>query len=183
MTETRKSAPEQNTFRLIALTGFMGAGKSTVGRALAVALGWTFVDLDSEIERSRQLRIRDLFRDLGEAHFREIETAVLTDMLQTISTDTVLALGGGTFIEPRNVALLTQHKVQLIFLDAPVEELFRRCATILTGEENLRPLTADLDAFVALYQRRLPHYRKAHLTVTTSGKAADVIAQQIIDLL
>ncbi len=179
VTENRESAIRPGPPRLVALTGFMGAGKTTVGRALAKALAWEFVDLDEEIERSEQLRIRELFRRHGEARFREIETAALRNTLRAVSTHTVIALGGGTFPQPSNVALLTHHDTRVIFLEAPVEELFERCAATVSPEENLRPLAADPDAFFALYQRRLPHYRRAHVIVATSGKTAEELAREI----
>lgn len=179
MTPNSDSEGPQKAADVVALTGFMGAGKSTVGRALATALGWTFLDLDEEIERSENLRIRELFRTIGEARFREIESLALNEVLRGASANTVIALGGGTFIQPINVALLHDHGACVVFLDAPVDELFQRCGALISPEENLRPLAADQDAFFALYEQRLPHYRKAHLVVGTIGKSASQVAEEI----
>src|SRR4051794_27480977 len=83
---------------LIVLTGFMGSGKSSVGRALAMLLGWPFLDLDSEIERREKRRIRHIFRDHGEVHFREKEGHALRAVLADAPRPLVLATGGGTFV-------------------------------------------------------------------------------------
>lgn len=166
--------------QLVALTGFMGAGKSTVGRALASALDWSFLDLDDELERLQQLRIRDLFRSVGEARFREIESATLKSVLDDIAYNTVIALGGGTFIQPANVDLLAARRARVVFLDTPVEELLQRCLVSASPDENLRPLATDTEAFRKLFEQRLPRYRTAHLMVATSGKTANQIAQEIV---
>jgi shikimate kinase len=169
--------------RLVALTGFMGAGKSTVGQALALLLGWKFLDLDDEIERRQKQSIRDVFRSFGEARFREIETIALGDALGTVSSPTVIALGGGTFIQTPNVTLLKGSAAIVVFLETPVEELFNRCRTTVSPEENIRPLAADPDAFTALYERRLPQYRRADLVITTAGKSGEDIAAEIVSAL
>lgn len=166
--------------QVVALTGFMGAGKSTVGRALASSLRWTFLDLDEEIERLQQSRIRDLFRIFGEARFREIESLILNNTLANLPENTVIALGGGTFIQPNNVDSLASVGARVVFLHAPVEELFQRCSKMASAGENLRPLLTSPDAFFALYEQRLPHYRTAHLRVETAGKSAKEIAHEIV---
>ena len=134
--------------RIVALTGFMGAGKTTVGRVLANALGWQFMDLDEEIENRHRQGVRDIFRLHGEAHIRQVETLALRDCLDGIPLSTVIALGGGTFIQPRNVELLRLASVHVVFLEASAEELFDRCRNTVSPEENLRPLAADPDAFL-----------------------------------
>ena len=104
MTATSKSAdllrPQHLT---IALTGFMGSGKTSTGRALAELLGWKFCDLDEEIERQQLVSVRDLFRQRGEAAFRALEHRALRDCLERCSVPTVVALGGGAFLQAPNV--------------------------------------------------------------------------------
>ena len=95
--------------RIVALTGFMGAGKTCVGRALAALLGWRFVDLDQEIELQQKATVREIFQGQGEARFREIETAALREMLEQVSAPTVIALGGGTFVQTGNADLLEKR--------------------------------------------------------------------------
>src|SRR5579862_7566417 len=94
---------------MLCLTGFMGSGKSTVGRLLAAQLAWHFADLDSEIERHTGLPISQIFEQKGETVFRELEHECLVRVLGSASerdTKMILALGGGTVAQPRNAALL-----------------------------------------------------------------------------
>ena len=98
--------------RLICLAGFMGCGKTTVGRLLARHLGWLFVDLDTRIVEHAGLSITEIFDRFGEPAFREIERERLLEALGEAAeqdTPTVLALGGGTFVQPENVALLREY--------------------------------------------------------------------------
>ncbi len=105
----------------------MGSGKTSTGRALAELLGWEFVDLDEEIERQKQTPIRQLFRERGEVEFRAIEHTTLRECLARISKPTVLALGGGAYVQSANVELLRARAAQTVFLETPVEEMLTRC--------------------------------------------------------
>ena len=178
---TREHAPATH---IVALTGFMGAGKTSVGRALAALLGWAFFDLDHQIELHQKAPIRELFRRHGEPQFREVETETLRRMLQQVSAPTVIALGGGTFIQTANAELLRSSGVRVVFLETPVEHMFERCRPEShASTENLRPLAADPEAFRALYAERLPQYRTADLTVSTAGRTADQSAKEIVERL
>lgn len=158
----------------------MGAGKTSVGHALATLLGWAFVDLDHEIELHQNAPIRELFRRHGETQFREIETEALRRILSEVSASTVIALGGGTFIQTANVELLRDSRAQAVFLETPIEQMFQRCRLENhASTENLRPLAADPDAFRTLYAERLPRYRTADLTVGTAGRTPEENAYQI----
>jgi shikimate kinase len=162
----------------------MGAGKTRVGRALAALLGWVFFDLDHEIELHQKTPIQELFRRHGEPHFRETEAETLRRMLHEVSAPTVIALGGGTFIQTANVDLLKSCSARVVFLEAPVNEMFERCrAENHASTENLRPLAADPDAFRALYAERLPQYRTADLTVSRAGKTPEESATEIAERL
>src|SRR6202049_3641743 len=114
---------------MVCLTGFMGSGKSTVGRLLAAQLAWHFTDLDSEIERNTGLQISQIFEQKGEPVFRDIEHECLTRVLGWASerdARLVLALGGGTFAQPRNAALVRNADtlgVAVIWLDCAIERL------------------------------------------------------------
>lgn len=165
---------------IVALTGFMAAGKSTVGRTLGNLLRWNFFDLDYEIECREKLRVREIFDRHGEPRFRELETEALRTLLEAASAPTVIALGGGTFVQPQNDDLLRTYRAHVVFLEIAVEHLLHRCrAASGRCPENPRPLAEDADAFYALYAQRLPSYRKAQLIVNTEAKTAEQVASEI----
>jgi shikimate kinase len=164
----------------VALVGFMGAGKSTVGRELAQRLGWQFLDLDELIEEREQRKIDDIFRRDGEPVFRRLECAAVRDATQSAANGpVVLALGGGAFIDPAVRSCLEEAQIPAIFLDAPVAELFRRSEQ--PGAN--RPLRRHLEQFRQLYERRRPEYLKAAICVETQGKVIASVAQEIISEL
>ncbi len=169
---------------IIALTGFMGAGKSTVGRSLANLLEWRFVDLDREIERREGKAIREIFAEAGELEFRRIENEALRKSLEETASPTVIALGGGTFAQAENARLLESHHAQIVFLEVNLEILLQRCSgTSVRCGVNPRPLAQDEQAFRALYRQRLPAYRTAGLTIiaecSTPEQCASVIAKAL----
>jgi shikimate kinase len=159
----------------------MGAGKTTVGRALASLLRWSFFDLDCEVELRHKLLVREIFQLRGESGFREIETATLRSVLQQASGSTVIALGGGTFVQSVNADLLRSRGAHVVFLETAIEELLQRCqAATEHSPQNPRPLAATPEAFRDLYAQRLPFYRTADLTVNATGKAVEELAQEIV---
>lgn len=169
---------------MVALAGFMAAGKSTVGRALGSLLRWRVVDLDCEIECRSHLRIHEIFAAYGEPRFRQIETDALRSVLEQACTPTVIALGGGTFVQPQNADLLRRHGAHVVFLELAVEELLQRCrAAADRSPQNPRPLADDAAAFCRLYAQRLPAYRRAELVVNTAGKTAEQVAYEIAGTL
>jgi shikimate kinase len=160
--------------RAVFLVGFMAAGKTTVGQELARRLGWDFVDLDAQIESREQQTIAEMFRDRGEREFRLAEAAALRDLTESLERDTVVALGGGTFVQPKNRELL--QRWPSVFLDVPPDELWRRGLEDATK----RPLRKDDPMeFAGQYGYRLPHYQQATVTVVTSGKDLAAICAEI----
>jgi shikimate kinase len=158
------------------LVGFMGAGKTSVGRALSRRLGLPFEDLDDRIENREGKTIEQIFRDSGEAEFRRAETAALRELLGELrSSSRVVALGGGAFVQADNALLLEEAEVRSIFLDAPVEELLRRCEE----EQKERPLRQNPKQFRDLYESRRRSYMKAALRIETSGKDVDTVAAEV----
>lgn len=180
----RSQTTRPNPPPIIALTGFMAVGKSTVGRILGSLVHWSFLDLDYDIESRSQLHIHEIFAMQGEQRFREIETDALRRILERASTPTVIALGGGTFVQPDNAQLLITHGAHVVFLELEVGELLERCRCARErSPQNPRPLAVDAQAFCSLYDRRLPLYRKAELTVHTRGKSAEQVAREIVATL
>jgi shikimate kinase len=169
---------------IVVLTGFMGSGKTSTGRALAELLGWDFVDLDHKIETQEGLTIRALFAQKGEAEFRAIEHAALRDGVRNCDRPTVLALGGGAIVESSNASLVRESRAVIVFLETPIEEMIGRCGVEGDADpENPRPLAADAESFRALYEKRLPHYRAAHVTIHTAGKSIAQVAREAADRL
>jgi shikimate kinase len=161
------------------LVGFMASGKSSVGRELARRLHWQFVDLDARIEFRERQSVSNIFLSKGEPGFRLAETAALRELAESLERDTVVALGGGTFAEQPNRELLRDWPS--VFLEAPASELWRRCEE----DPTERPLRNDKDRqqFSQLYERRLPFYRQATVTVETAGKDLASICAEIEDAL
>ena len=158
------AALPSNLKRLV-LTGFMGAGKSTVGRLLASRIGWYFLDLDTHLEQRAGASIPELFERHGEACFRQLESTVLASVLGL--DHTILALGGGTPEYSTNRLLLEQTPGTLtVFLDAPFSTLYDRCVM----QDITRPVLADPAEAQVRFERRHPLYRSlAGLTIETAN--------------
>lgn len=159
----------------------MGAGKTTVGSALAKSLRWTFVDLDDLIEQREHKRVAEIFASSGEAAFREMESAALAALLQDRNSgnDLVLALGGGAFVQKQNRETLSSAGAITVLLEAPVEELRRRCQ----AELKARPLAIDDSSFASLYAARRADYALARYAVQTLNKTVQQVAAEIEQLL
>ncbi len=158
------------------MVGFMGAGKSSVGQALARRLQWGFEDLDLRIAIREGRTIEQIFQQSGEAAFREAEHAALKELVaEQNSSLRVVALGGGAFAQARNVSLVKEGGGHVVFLDAPVEELFRRCRR----ENAKRPLLGDLQQFRQLYESRRPSYAQAEHQIATGGREVEAVAADV----
>lgn len=161
----------------IFLVGFMGAGKSSTGRALAARLGCWFVDLDERIEARLGRDVPAIFSELGEAVFRAEESRQLAATAG--HPDLVVATGGGTIASDANRALISRLGVS-VFLDPPWGEVLRR----LPGKRDERPLFASPEQAYELYLQRLPCYRLADLSVRPRpDEDAEAVASRIILLL
>lgn len=162
----------------ILLIGFMGAGKSTVGRLLAEQLTKPFRDLDQLVEEMTQKTIPQLFEE-GEAVFREAETQAL---IAALGKDQVIACGGGIILKEANQALLQAHS-QVVYLKGQPDALFWR---IQKDEDNVRPLATEKTAaeMQEILAPRLPLYKSAaSIEVETTGKAPQEIVQEIVERL
>jgi len=178
----QRNAPlAHNTVHAIVLIGFMGSGKTCVGLALSRALGWIFHDLDLHVEAQQRRTIADIFRDSGEPEFRRAEHEALSTLLKELSPDSpaVIALGGGAFVQPGVRKLLAQVEIPVIWLDAPADELWVRCAQ--QGAD--RPLAREQNQFRQLYEERRKHYTEAGIHIETTGKTIEQIAQEVVQRL
>lgn len=161
----------------VALVGFMGAGKTTVGRELAARLGWRFEDLDDLIRARAGRNIEQIFQQQGESGFRDLERQVMREVLTAENSGPlVLALGGGAFIEEPVRQTLSEAEIPAVFLDASAEELFRRSEQ----PEVIRPLRRDREQFRQLHEQRRSTYLKAELCIETEGKEIAAIVEEII---
>lgn len=175
-TGSRSSVTPKGCAASVFLVGFMGAGKTSVGRVLGKRLGWRFEDLDDRIEERAGCSIEAIFRDSGEAAFRHAESAALRELLTEFGSEPkIIALGGGAMAQAENARLLRESGVTVVFLDAPAEELFRRCEQ----EDRARPLRRDLSQFRELYEQRRPFYMAAARCINTSGKDLETIAREV----
>jgi shikimate kinase len=165
------------------LVGFMGAGKTSVGRALALRLNWPFQDLDDRIVAREGRSIADIFSDSGERAFRKAEHAALRQVLREVQNQAgrVVALGGGAFAQKRNVDLLRGFTV--VFLDASPEDLWSRCCRQADEAGTERPLLQSMNQFRKLYEARRSSYLQAAVTIPTGGRAVEAIALQIAQWL
>lgn len=151
---------------MIVLVGFMGSGKSTVGRMLAAKLDLGFADSDEVIERDQQMTIVEMFEEYGEEFFRKVEAATIVRLLS--GPDQVLALGGGSLGSEQVRKALRPHHV--VFLDVP----FKR-AKFRIREDPARPMLKR-DDLEELYNQRIPVYRQvADLVVPASGRPGGVV--------
>ncbi|MEF2964591.1 shikimate kinase [Paenibacillus sp. M1] len=159
---------------IIVLIGMMGTGKSTVGAHLAEATGYRLLDLDAMIVQRAGYPIPQLFAEQGEAHFRDLETAVLCEALRMPGS--ILATGGGAVLRERNCREMLEHG-WVVALSASAETIVAR-----VGEDSGRPLLAGgAQARVeALLAERKHAYDFAHLTVDTSGKSPDKVSAEIL---
>ena len=158
--------------RPIFLVGFMGSGKSTVGRALAGQLGWTFVDTDRRIEEHEGKSIEAIFGDSGEGHFRRLEEEILEDAAHP---ERVVATGGGAFLNPANRRKMHQAG-STVWLDISLDRVRRRL-----GGGGCRPLwdPAKPLAQRILFERRRAVYALAGLRIATADLSVEALAERI----
>ncbi|HUQ94474.1 MAG TPA: shikimate kinase [Bryobacteraceae bacterium] len=145
----------------IFLVGFMGSGKTTIGRKLAEELGWSFADLDDDIETREAARISDIFENRGEEEFRRMEALALEERVRQVraAKPLVLALGGGAFVQPANRELIAASGVSF-WLDCQLERIEERVAGFAH-----RPLAKDPQRFRKLYEVRKDAYAQADFRI------------------
>ena len=175
MASENQTGPATPPSRII-LTGFMGSGKSTVGPLVAARLGWQFVDVDNVIESEAGSAIADIFARHGEDAFRDREHATIARLASGSSL--VLALGGGAIDrEDTRLLLLNATNTLLVHLEVELNTTLARCS----GTENTRPVLADHANLAARYQRRLPLYRMAHISILADALTPDQVAYAVLE--
>ncbi len=161
--------------RRIVLTGFMGSGKTTVGPLVAARMGWRFVDVDDVIEAEAGVPITEIFASHGEAEFREREHATIARLAE--GNYLVLALGGGAIEHPKTRSLLlSTPRTILVHLEVELATTLSRCG----GTEHTRPILADQANLTSRYERRLPLYRTAHVSIAVDKLTPEQVADAIL---
>jgi shikimate kinase len=159
--------------KAIVLMGFMGTGKSEVGRRLAKRLGRAFTDTDELVEQRAGRTIREIFETDGEPAFRALERAAVAD---AVRRGGVVAVGGGAVLDPLNLAALRAAGI-LVHLTAPPDVIRAR-----VGDAGTRPLLAgrsDTTVERLLAERRAAYAAAADFTVDTAGRTADEVVEEI----
>ena len=160
----------------IVLIGFMGCGKTTIGRKLAVRLGYRFIDTDYQIEKEQNTRVKEIFSKQGETHFRTLET----DLLQRLTrvNNTIVATGGGILTTPGNLEII--HKIgKSVYLKACVEDIFERIS-----RNDKRPMLQTenpLQTVITLLDKRQGYYEQADYTINTASLKMGNIVSRIIN--
>lgn len=162
----------------VVLTGFMGTGKTSVGKILSRRLERPLIDLDAAIERKEQKKIREIFESRGEPYFRALEKDAVREAAET--SGSVITTGGGVVLDAENMLLLRKRGL-IVQLNATPETVFRR-----VKDSPHRPLLKSgdlLSEITRLFEARAPFYTGADATFDTDGKTASQVAEEILAVL
>ena len=154
------------------LVGFMGAGKTTVARALGRRLGWRTEDVDVRIEARERRSVAAIFAQEGEGYFRQAERDVLRELLP--ERNVIVATGGGTFVDPENRTMMLADAA-VAWLDLPFNRVIDRIPS-----DGRRPLAADLIQMEQLYMRRRLAYADAHVRID-AGRPLDEVVERLLE--
>ena len=163
----------------IVLIGFMGSGKTAVGKRLANKLNMQFFDTDENIEKVSGMSIGKIFNDYGEVRFRSEET--LAVKRACMMNNCVIATGGGAVLIPENVDFLAKSGV-IVALEASPEEIQKR----VSKRNSFRPLLGNdksIENITKLLEQRIPIYNKADYKINTTGKELEAVVAEIMELL
>ena len=160
----------------VILTGFMGTGKTAVGKRLAKRLGWRFVDIDEQIETGAKIPIRKIFSERGEAVFRRLERRCISRVVH--GRHQVIATGGGAFVNPKNRSLLRASGMAICLTARPAI-ILQRVSRKISALPMLAGVGKPLVRIRTLLAQRAPAYAQADLTIDTSGLSVDEIVERI----
>ncbi|MDG1806012.1 shikimate kinase [Flavicella sp.] len=171
---------------IVVLIGYMGSGKSSIGRKLSKKTGYTLVDLDDFIVEKEEASVKEIFESKGEIYFRQKEEEYLIELLQT-KEDIILSLGGGTPCFGKNMDLVLDSKdTKSIYLRGSVPKLTEK----LFLKKSKRPLIANIETKEAMAEfigkhlfERSPFYSRAEFQVSTDNKTKKEVAQEVFELL
>jgi len=168
------------------LTGFMGSGKSTIGRELARRLNRPFIDTDDQIEASQKMEISEIFASCGESFFRIFEEKVVGNIMAG-NKQAVISLGGGTLLSDKTTDLVLASGI-LIYIKSKPEEIWKRIKhstrrPLLRQEGSVWQKKDYLDRMAGLMQQREKGYRRAHFYIDRDGKEVNEIVEEILDKL
>jgi shikimate kinase len=149
------------------LVGFMGAGKTTVARALGRRLGWQVEDVDERIEARERRTVSSIFAQQGEPYFRQVERQVLHDLIPV--RNAIVATGGGTFADPDNRSVMLADGA-VVWLDVPLTRVFDRVPA-----DGRRPLAADRTQMEHLFDIRQLAYAQAHVRVDATAPVPEIV--------
>ncbi|WP_457640956.1 shikimate kinase [Persephonella sp.] len=157
----------------IYLVGFMGSGKSTIGKLLAKETGYRFVDIDKEIEKNEDMSIKEIFSSKGEKYFRDLEKKMIKNFVE--KKGFIVSTGGGLGADKENMELMKKKGV-VIWLDVSLDTVLKRC-----GEDENRPLLKksrnDLEK---LFEKRKQIYASADIHIDVNNKTPDQIVKEIL---
>ncbi len=159
----------------IVLTGFMGTGKTVVGKRLSKLLNMELVDVDTEIEKAENMTINEIFRRFGESRFRELETEMIKRLSE--KNNVIISTGGGAVLKKENVDALRKNGVIVCLLATP-ETILKR--TSHTATRPLLQVEDPLKRIKELLDYRKPFYEKADIMIDTEGKTPSQIAEEIV---
>jgi shikimate kinase len=160
----------------IVLTGFMGTGKSEVSKKLSKILGWKVIDIDTEIEKSQNMKITEIFKQFGEPGFRDIETETIKKLSK--NKNVIISTGGGAVLRQENIDALRENGV-IICLTATPETILKRISN--NNDRPLLQVEEPLKKIRELLEFRMPHYEKADIIIDTENKTPLEIAEEIIE--
>ena len=162
----------------IVLTGFMGTGKTTIGKELSKRLHMTLVDIDAAIEKEQKIKINDIFRIYGEPYFRDIET----DMIKKLSREKniIISTGGGAVLRDENMEALKENGI-IFCLNASTETIMER--TCRSEDRPLLKVENPKEKISELLSFRRPFYEKAGIMIETDRKTPLEIVEEIMEII